>query len=150
MSEQKAKNPKAYKILFKLSIVFLVLAIVGFVLTFTVPALSIDGHVPGPFLTVPVLLTLASLVCLTWNLIPTLIKTMMKLNMGTFKYIQETNKDNLKDIVDINAEIGRDAVKTYASAIKEGFEQDLIYCKHCGGQIESDSSFCKHCGKNLK
>lgn len=57
------------------------------------------------------------------------------------------NEDILKESADKRANINKDAVRTVAHAIKEGFTEDLIYCKHCGVAIDSDSKFCKSCGK---
>ncbi len=76
---------------------------------------------------------------------------MAKLSTKTTKYIQQANKEDLKDIATTSAEIQSEAVKTTASAVKEGFSdspaQDTKYCKHCGASIDEDSRFCKECGK---
>ena len=71
-----------------------------------------------------------------------------KLSTKSVKYIQEENKDDLRDIVSTNAQITKDAVTTTVQAVKEGLE-DQIYCKYCGNKIDKDSVFCKHCGKKL-
>lgn len=40
------------------------------------------------------------------------------------------------------------AAKEITKGIKEGLsENETVYCKHCGAQIDADSSFCKKCGK---
>ena len=40
------------------------------------------------------------------------------------------------------------AAKEITQGIKEGLsENETVYCKHCGAQIDADSSFCKKCGK---
>ena len=31
--------------------------------------------------------------------------------------------------------------------IKDGFNQNNVFCKHCGCEIDADSKFCKKCGK---
>lgn len=60
----------------------------------------------------------------------------------------KNNKELYKETADISAEIRKDAIKTMAYAVKEGFEEnDDIYCKHCGISIDSDSKFCKSCGR---
>lgn len=42
------------------------------------------------------------------------------------------------------------AAKEIAKGIKEGMEDNnFIYCKHCGAQIDADSNFCNKCGKQL-
>lgn len=62
----------------------------------------------------------------------------------------KASKDILKETVDMQADIHKDAVKTLAHSIKEGFTDDSsTYCKYCGATIDSDSKFCKKCGKQL-
>lgn len=64
------------------------------------------------------------------------------------KNILDENEDALRDISNKEADIRKDSIKTMASAIKEGLDnQDTMYCKHCGSVIDSDSKFCKKCGK---
>mgnify|MGYP003311132935 CR=1 FL=1 len=42
------------------------------------------------------------------------------------------------------------AAKEIAKGIKEGLSDDeKVYCKHCGAQIDADSNFCNKCGKQL-
>lgn len=68
--------------------------------------------------------------------------------MRTHKNILEENEDSLKEMMDKEANIKKDYIKTMANAIHEGLkEEDSIYCKHCGSTIDSDSTFCKICGK---
>ena len=61
--------------------------------------------------------------------------------------IIENNEDILKETANKTANINKDAITTMTHAIKEGFTEDLIYCKHCGVAIDGDSKFCKSCGK---
>lgn len=62
----------------------------------------------------------------------------------------DENEDDLKAMADTNAKINKDAIKTTASAIKEGFtSNNNIYCKYCGASIDSDSAYCKSCGKKV-
>ena len=73
-----------------------------------------------------------------------------KLNVKARKYQLEENKEDLKDIANTTAEISKEAIKTTASAMKDGFTDNTeptIYCKHCGGVIDADSRFCRFCGK---
>jgi len=63
------------------------------------------------------------------------------------KNILDENEDVLREMSDKEANIKKGYVKTMANAIKEGLEEDTIYCKHCGSMIDSDSKFCKKCGK---
>ena len=71
-----------------------------------------------------------------------------KMTTKTIKYIQEENKEDLKDIALTSSDITYDAVKTTTEAIKSGLE-DTVFCKYCGNKIDKDSKFCKYCGKNL-
>ena len=68
------------------------------------------------------------------------------MQIKTTKYIQELNKEDLKDIANTSADILSDATTTVSHAFKEGFENDFMYCKHCGSKIDIDSTFCNKCG----
>lgn len=65
------------------------------------------------------------------------------------KKILDENEDTLKDIKDAETRINKDAIRETASAIKEGFVGEQVYCKHCGKQIDKDSKYCKYCGGEL-
>ena len=71
---------------------------------------------------------------------------MSKMTVQTQKYIQNENKEDLKEIADTAAEIHAEAVTTIAHAAAEGFSQNTVFCKECGEKIDSDSKFCRHCG----
>ena len=71
-----------------------------------------------------------------------------KLSIKTAKYLQEENKDELKQITSTSAEIVSEALTTTVQTIKEGLKETM-FCKHCGKEIDADSKFCKHCGKNI-
>ena len=70
-----------------------------------------------------------------------------KMRAKTIKYIQQENKQDFTEVASNTADILSAAVSKTAHAVKEGFGEDKIYCKHCGSQIDSDSKFCRHCGK---
>ena len=72
---------------------------------------------------------------------------MMSRQVKATKYMMEDSKEDLKDISDNMAYATYDGVKSTARAIKEGFDDEQIYCKHCGARIDSDSKFCNKCGK---
>lgn len=64
--------------------------------------------------------------------------------------IIKNNEDIMKETANRTANINKDATKTMANAVKEGFFGDnKCYCKYCGALIDNDSRFCKNCGKEL-
>ncbi len=72
---------------------------------------------------------------------------MQKLMIKTQKHIINDNREDLKDIANTQADVSKDAVKTVASAVKDGLEDEKMFCKHCGKEIDKDSKFCQYCGK---
>ena len=71
-----------------------------------------------------------------------------RMSVKSAKYIQQENREDLKDIADVSADIMSDAVTRTAGAVKDGID-DTMFCKYCGAKIDSDSKFCKECGKEL-
>ena len=69
-----------------------------------------------------------------------------KASTQSIKYIQQENKEDLKDSASTAAEIASEAITKTATAIKTGLD-DKMFCKHCGEKIDSDSKFCNKCGK---
>ncbi len=68
--------------------------------------------------------------------------------VGIKKQILDENEDALMDIAHKEAKVRNVGIKSAAKAVKEGLkEEDTIYCKHCGYEIDSDSNFCRYCGK---
>ncbi len=78
---------------------------------------------------------------------PKLRGKMMSKQIKAGKYAMDESKDDLKSISDNMAYATKDGIKTTAGAIKEGFAQSNVFCKHCGSEIDNDSNFCKKCGK---
>ena len=84
------------------------------------------------------------------KLAPTTVETQ-------FEYEKEYGKDVLELPKLINNESYKNknfyiiddiyATGNTARAIKDGFMDKQIYCKHCGASIDEDSRFCKKCGK---
>ncbi|MBR6800558.1 MAG: hypothetical protein IKM61_02260 [Eubacteriaceae bacterium] len=75
---------------------------------------------------------------------------MMSRDIRAKKYMMEESRDDMKDIADMSADAGKEAITTVVRAVKDGISEDKIFCKYCGGEIDSDSIFCKHCGKDLR
>ena len=76
------------------------------------------------------------------------LKDLSKTAIKVKKDILEENKESLKEIADIEADIETGAIKKKATAVKEGFiGNNTMFCKHCGTNIPSDSKFCMKCGK---
>ena len=60
------------------------------------------------------------------------------------------NEEILRQSANKTADINKDAIKTMARSVKEGFTDDnSVYCKYCGTQVDADSKFCKKCGKEI-
>ena len=70
-----------------------------------------------------------------------------KMSIESKKYIQQQTKQDLTDIANTTADIYDDAITHTAEAMKKGFAEDKMYCKHCGAMIDADSKFCNKCGK---
>ena len=75
---------------------------------------------------------------------------MMSRQVKAKKYMMEESRDDIKDIADMSADAGKDAITTVVRAVKDGISEEKIFCKYCGGEIDSDSVFCKHCGSDLR
>ncbi len=70
------------------------------------------------------------------------------MGIGLKKQILDENEEALTDIANKEAKIRSVGIKSAAKSFKEGLrENDSIYCKYCGSEIDSDSKFCKNCGK---
>ena len=72
---------------------------------------------------------------------------MMSKQIKATKHMLEDSKEDLKDISDTMAYVSHDNIKSTARALREGFGEISIYCKHCGALIDRDSRFCNKCGK---
>ena len=65
------------------------------------------------------------------------------------KYMMDDSKDDIQDVSTNLAKATKDSIEITTRAIKKGFTDDCIYCKHCGSSIDKDSKFCKKCGKEI-
>ena len=69
-------------------------------------------------------------------------------NIKATKYMMDESKGDIESISTDMANATKGGIETTVRAIKKGITEDEdIYCKHCGAEIDSDSKFCKKCGK---
>ncbi len=70
----------------------------------------------------------------------------MKMQIESAKYIQQSNQQDLQDIANTSADISSEPVAKIVKTVVDATQKD-IYCKYCGTPIDFDSRFCKNCGK---
>ena len=99
------------------------------------------------FIIVPIFIILVFVFMIATFISPKLRGKIMSNQIKATKYMMDESKQDLKSISDNMVYATRDGLKTTVRAIKEGFTDESIYCKHCGSEIDSDSKFCKMCGK---
>ena len=160
---KNVKMPKHLKIMMIVSPLILVIGIV-----FLIVAVSTSQAV---FLVPSLLLLFPGLFCCVFTFAPLAQKHSIK----TQKYIQESSRDDLTDIMSTGLGIGIDATSnaideneydlrniadksagimagpmaTMAGSISRGIKEgakDTKFCKHCGSEIDRDSKFCSECG----
>ena len=136
------KKPLSLIILRIIGICALAIALLGIVLVITgFDDFETNKFMIGGFLTTFGLF--AGVSCTVAGFLPEISKTSIR----TQKYIQNENKEDLKDIANTSAEIHAEAVTTITHAAAKGFTQgDTVFCKECGAKIDADSKFCRHCG----
>ena len=138
MNNNKPKHFIVFKII---GFIGIILAIIGFVLTFTgFGDFDSNNFMIGGFMATFGLFIGIS--CLMIGFSPEITKMSAK----SAKYIQQENKEDFIDIASNTAEIASKAITKTTTAIKKGLD-DKIFCKHCGEKIDSDSKFCNKCGK---
>ena len=135
-------NKPKYFIIFKIiGFLGIILAITGFVLA----CKGFDDFESNNFMIGGLMATFGLFIgvsCLVMGFRPEITKMSTK----SIKYIQQENKEDLKDIISTTADIASEAVTKTTTAIKQGIK-DTIFCKHCGAKIDFDSKFCNKCGK---
>ena len=104
------------------------------------------------FVIVPIFIGLTFILMVVMMFSPKARGKMMSRQLKAAKYMMDESKDDIKDISDNMAYATKDGIKTttqaVASGIKAGLsDEETIYCKYCGSEIDSDSVFCKKCGK---
>ena len=135
-------NKPKYFIVFKIvGFIGIILAITGFVLA----CKGFDDFESNNFMIGGLMATFGLFIgvsCLVMGFRPEITKMSTK----SIKYIQQENKEDLKDIISTTADIASEVVTKTTTAIKQG-KKDTIFCKHCGAKIDFDSKFCNKCGK---
>ncbi len=99
------------------------------------------------FVIVPVFVGIVFIFVIAMFISPKFRGKMMSRQIKAQKYMMDESKEDLKSISNDMAYATKDGIKTAAGAIKEGFTQSNVFCKHCGIKIDEDSKFCKKCGK---
>ena len=136
-------KPKHFIILKIIGIFLILVAVYGLVLIFT----GFGDFESNKFM-IGIMLTpfafVGGITCTVMGFKPEIAKMHSK----SFKYIQEENKEDLKEIANTYSDITKEAVNTITKAVIDGKNQTM-YCKHCGKEIDKDSKFCSHCGKLL-
>ena len=131
-------NKPKYFIVFKIvGFIGIILAIIGFILA----CKGFDDFESNNFMIGGLMATFGLFIgvsCLVMGFRPEITKMSTK----SIKYIQQENKEDLKDIISTTADMASEAVTKTTTAIKQGID-DTIFFKHCGEQIDFDSKFCK-------
>jgi len=99
------------------------------------------------FTIVPIFIGVVFIFIILMSVSPKFRGKMMSRQVKATKHMVDYSKEDLKDISDGMAYASHDGIRSTARAIKEGFEENPVYCKHCGAEIDSDSKFCNKCGK---
>lgn len=135
-------NKPKYFIIFKIvGFIGIILAITGFVLTFV----GFGDFESNNFMIGGLMATFGLFIGVS-GLVIGFRPEITKASTKSIKYIQQENKEDLKDIASTAVEITSEAITKTATAIKTGLD-DKMFCKHCGEKIDSDSKFCNKCGK---
>ena len=135
-------NKPKYFIIFKIvGFIGIILAIAGFVLTFV----GFGDFESNNFMIGGLMATFGLFIGVS-GLVIGFRPEITKASTQSIKYIQQENKEDLKDIASTAVEITSEAITKTATAIKTGLD-DKMFCKHCGEKIDSDSKFCNKCGK---
>lgn len=138
------KTPVFLHVLKALGFLFLALAIYGFVLIVR----GFGDFATHDFMIGGILTTFgsfAAILCLLFGFAPQIAR----LHTKTALHIHTENQADLAALATTQAETTSEAIKTTAKAVREGLTDDILYCKHCGGKVDTDSKFCKHCGGAL-
>ena len=164
--EKKTQKPKIFLIL---RIIAVILMVVGSVLlikgiNYDVPAMGESGWFDARgaqtgFIAGGTMCIFFSVPLIVGSFTPEI----RKMSVRTAKYLQEETKDDVKDMVDTNMDITRDARQENIDMMADGFSRAMgndqpksttsrktKYCSNCGGKISATSKFCEHCGTKVE
>ena len=141
MEENENKKPKHFLVFKILGILFVIVAVIGFVLSFT----GFGNFENNNFMIGGFMFTFGLFLAIMFLSIG-FRPEITKMSATSARYIQQENKAELTQIINTTADISSDALTKTSKAIKKGFT-DCKFCKHCGVEIDADSTFCKECGK---
>lgn len=100
------------------------------------------------FLIVPFLIICTFIYVFVMIISPKARGKIMSRQIKATKYMVDESKDDIESISTNMANATKKGIMTTASAMASGFKNnENMYCKHCGSQIDTDSKYCKHCGK---
>ena len=99
------------------------------------------------FTIVPIFIGVVFVIVILSFVSPKFRGKIMSHQVKSLKHMMDYSQEDLQDIVDNMEYATHNSIRNKARAIKEGFEEYSVYCKHCGASIDSDSRFCKSCGK---
>ena len=126
------------------------------------------------FTVVPILVAAGFIFTFAMIFSPRLRAKMNRLNIKAAKYTVEDSKDDITDIISTAAntaidaksrvieekggdlkrmarfetDIQKERVEMLSRALKDGLnDQNTVFCKYCGAEIDADSVFCKKCGR---
>ena len=134
-------KPKHFMVFKIIGFIGIILAIIGFVLTFVgFGDFESNNFMIGGFM--GALGLFIGISCLMIGFRPEITKMSTK----SAKYIQQENKEDFRDIASNTADIASEAITKTTTAIKKGLD-NKIFCKFCGEKIDSNSKYCNKCGK---
>ena len=154
MKKEKVKEPKLF---FVLRVIACFAFVIGITLIFLGTLVFREEKTDFPnfgFLAPGIFILFISFPLFFISFLPKIHKA----GVHMVKYLEETAKDDLRDISNNRADIVEESVTKVASAVKTGWDsptdntetntvENTVYCRYCGKKIPTDSKFCQYCGK---
>ena len=154
MNNEKPTHFKIFKLLgFGLIAIGILVIIIGMLKN--VPEMGEKGWMEAK--SVRMFIIFAGLACCLFSA-PLLVlgfkPEIAKMTTRSAKYIQEKNKEDLKDIMANTGDIAsagftpavEETITKTVKAVKKGIK-DTKFCTQCGKEIDADAKFCSHCGE---